>query len=201
MREWKFWDWVAYSGLSIAAMIVAADSALKSAPALLEQLPEFIHSSWWGFAPLVLILVTTGIFLARVLGTSTPKTLPLPLVAVASSNTAGEENNKLIPLREGALIAYDKLDGTLWRAATDKWHGGPEERLAFMATYLAHNAAIYGLTPPSRQSKRIRENEFRSGTFLNGGNSFRRHSDKHDAYTELTIATDDLKEAIRRMDA
>ena len=43
------------------------------------------------------------------------------------------QNSNLIPLPDAAQIAYDELDGTLWRTAADKWHGKPEERLDFMA--------------------------------------------------------------------
>jgi hypothetical protein len=73
MSHWTFWEWVAYAILFIAACITAADTGFKQSPILMEQLPHFIHSPWWGFTPVVLVLLATGILVARELEWLTSK--------------------------------------------------------------------------------------------------------------------------------
>lgn len=68
MRHWKPWDWIAYAALLTAAVILAADAALKSAPNVEVKMPTFMHSEWWAFVPVVLVLAGTAILLARNFG-------------------------------------------------------------------------------------------------------------------------------------
>ena len=69
MREWKFWEWVAYSAIFIAALLLAVDTGLRMSPTLMTELPTgFLHSPWWGFAPLGLLLIATTVFLKRAFG-------------------------------------------------------------------------------------------------------------------------------------
>lgn len=69
MREWKFWEWLAYSTLFTSAIILALDAGLKVSPTLMAELPTgFLHSPLWGFAPLVFLLLGTMILAARGLG-------------------------------------------------------------------------------------------------------------------------------------
>jgi hypothetical protein len=65
MRHWTFWEWVAYGVILVSALILAADQGFKLEPDLMRQLPEFFHSAWWGFAPLVLVVIATIILLLR----------------------------------------------------------------------------------------------------------------------------------------
>jgi len=51
MRHWTFWEWVAYAGIFVAALIIAADTGFRLAPDVMANLPAFFHSAWWGFAP------------------------------------------------------------------------------------------------------------------------------------------------------
>jgi hypothetical protein len=41
MRHWTFWEWIAYAALSVAALIIAADTGFKGAPDVMARLPEF----------------------------------------------------------------------------------------------------------------------------------------------------------------
>lgn len=109
-------------------------------------------------------------------------------------------DEKLISLPDAAQIAYDELDGTLWREQADRWPK-PEERLDFMATYIVHNAPVQGCSPPSRVRKHISQDEFRSGVIKNGGKSFQRHHESHDTFTDLALREEDLRDAIKRMKA
>lgn len=107
-----------------------------------------------------------------------------------------EPNDRFIPLREAAQQAYDEADGTTFRMGRGK---SPEDRLAIMATYLANNAVIFGVKPPSEDMKHIPLKEFRMGTFKNGGESFRKLTDTQDTYVRLCILEKHLRAAIRRM--
>ena len=109
-------------------------------------------------------------------------------------------DEKLIPLPDAAQIAYDELDGTLWREQADRWPK-PEERLDFMATYIANNAPVIGCSPPSRVRKHIPQDEFRSGVFKNGGASFQRHYESHDAFNDMAVREEDFRDALKRMKA
>lgn len=68
MSDWRFWDWVAYAILFVAAMIIAIDTGIRLSPVTWPHIPEFLHSGWWGFAPLALLIIATLILLARGLG-------------------------------------------------------------------------------------------------------------------------------------
>ena len=68
MRHWKLWDWIGYATLFVAALIVAADAALKGAPTVFSKMPDFMHSELWSFVPLALVLLGTAILLARNFG-------------------------------------------------------------------------------------------------------------------------------------
>jgi hypothetical protein len=65
VSHWTFWEWVAYGSLFVAALIIAADTSFKLAPDVMARLPEFFHSEWWGFAPVVLVVAATIILLLR----------------------------------------------------------------------------------------------------------------------------------------
>jgi hypothetical protein len=76
MGHWGYFDWIAYGALAIGAMILAAETGLSQSPSLLQRLPQFFKHPFWGLAPLVLVLVATGIFGARaggLIGSEEPK--------------------------------------------------------------------------------------------------------------------------------
>jgi hypothetical protein len=104
-----------------------------------------------------------------------------------------------IPLPEAARMAYDQLDGTLWRTVTDKWNNTPDERLSFIATYLAQHVSLVASSPPSQKQMPIPPEEFKSGVFHDGGRVFRRHFEEHDHFVDLAISRSNLKAAIKRM--
>jgi hypothetical protein len=68
MRNWGFWDWLAYACLLVGAMILAADTGLKIAPDLAGRLPSWFLNPLWGFAPLALIIFGTITLLLNSLG-------------------------------------------------------------------------------------------------------------------------------------
>src|ERR1051325_4888085 len=67
MHGWKFWDWVAYAGLFIAAIVLAADAAVKSSPTLAPAMPDWVKSEVWAFVPLLLLLLSSAILLTKVI--------------------------------------------------------------------------------------------------------------------------------------
>jgi len=67
MRNWRFWDWLAYTGVFVAAVILAADTGMRQSPEF-QKYVGFMHSAWWGFAPLILLVGATAILIARSFG-------------------------------------------------------------------------------------------------------------------------------------
>jgi hypothetical protein len=61
MSRWTVWEWIAYTGLFVAAIIIAADQGVKLSPPLFEKFSRIIRSLYWAFAPLTLILLSTAI--------------------------------------------------------------------------------------------------------------------------------------------
>lgn len=65
MREWSFWEWMAYAALALAAIIQAAEGGLKEAPQLAAKMPEILPSEISAFVPLALVVLATLILLVR----------------------------------------------------------------------------------------------------------------------------------------
>jgi hypothetical protein len=68
MAEWGFWEWVAYSALFVAAIILATDQGIKMAPDLASTARGLLANSIWAFTPLALVLIATGILVGREMG-------------------------------------------------------------------------------------------------------------------------------------
>jgi hypothetical protein len=68
MRNWTFWDWVGFSCLWVAALSVAADSAIKNSTELSKVMPQFFVGPVWPFVPLAFVLLATVVLLARGFG-------------------------------------------------------------------------------------------------------------------------------------
>ncbi len=68
MSKWSFFEWVAYAGMFIAALIIAADQGVKLSPDLLQQFSGVVHSPYWALAPLVLIVLATATLISREFG-------------------------------------------------------------------------------------------------------------------------------------
>lgn len=65
MRHWSYWEWLAYVCLFVGAVIIAADTGIRISPDLSGYLPNFFHGPIWGFAPLILVLIATGVLVSR----------------------------------------------------------------------------------------------------------------------------------------
>ncbi len=58
MTDWGMWDWIAYSGLWIAAAIIAINGALAAAPTLRRRTPGWLRSNRWSFVPITLLALS-----------------------------------------------------------------------------------------------------------------------------------------------
>lgn len=88
MREWGGWDWVAYSALWIAAIILAADSGIKDSEKLKESFSVLLQSTYWSLSPLVLVVFGTCVFILKHvgwIGLSTKKIDQIPLSVSGTS--------------------------------------------------------------------------------------------------------------------
>jgi hypothetical protein len=90
MGHWSFFDWIAYGALAIGAMILAAETGLSQSPSLLQGLPQFFKHPFWGLAPLILVLIATGILGARAAGIIGPESNSVPI-----ANTPAPDPSKV----------------------------------------------------------------------------------------------------------
>ena len=99
MENWGFFDWMTYGALAIGAMILAAETGLSQSPSIFRKLPQFFKHPIWGTAPLILVLIATGIFGARaagLIGVEKPS-------AAAIANTPPPDPAKVFLQRWGIL--------------------------------------------------------------------------------------------------
>jgi hypothetical protein len=67
MERWGFWEWLAYSGLLVGAVMVAYETALNTSPHIAAKLPS-LAASGLGFVPLALLILSGAVFLLQRLG-------------------------------------------------------------------------------------------------------------------------------------
>jgi hypothetical protein len=83
-NAWGFWDRLAYATLWIAAVIVAADTALKGSQRLAPHFDWLLENRLWSYAPLILMTLSGVVFLGKQLGwrwVTSPPTAPAAPVA------------------------------------------------------------------------------------------------------------------------
>jgi hypothetical protein len=68
MQSWGFWEWLTYSSIGVAAVILAADAALKGSPDVARSMSGLLSNRIWGFAPLALISLSAVLILAAHFG-------------------------------------------------------------------------------------------------------------------------------------
>ena len=79
-------------------------------------------------------------------------------------------------------------------------HNRPlEVRLASMATMLAARMTVLGARPPSEELVPVPREEFDLGMFRDGGNAFRHHAERADAWVGLAVHEADVRETIREL--
>jgi hypothetical protein len=103
MNKWGFWDWIAYGCLFTAALILAADQGLKGAPEVAAHLPNVLGRGLWSFAPLIFLLMATGIFLIRELGPPRVQAPSQPVVQRDASEIKTHiSSDNVLPVDEGS---------------------------------------------------------------------------------------------------
>src|SRR5215469_12028315 len=106
MSEWKFWDWIAYSGIFAAALILACDTALKGAPNVALKLPVWISSPYWSFAPLCLMFLSSAILAIKIFRAKiTPHGNKLQTV---SPNYSGAHTAAILPKAEEKRVYIEQ---------------------------------------------------------------------------------------------
>jgi hypothetical protein len=69
MRNWTFWEWVAYACLFVGALILAAETGFRISPDFLASVkPQFVQNPIWRFAPLGLIVTGSLVLIASAIG-------------------------------------------------------------------------------------------------------------------------------------
>ncbi|MFN0199798.1 MAG: hypothetical protein ACKVT0_23850 [Planctomycetaceae bacterium] len=98
-------------------------------------------------------------------------------------------------VRRGWLV-YNAMDGTTFPMN----HGRPlEVRLASMATMIAARMTVLGARPLSAELVQVPREEFDLGMFREGGNAFRRHAEREDAWVGLVVRESEVRETIREL--
>ena len=69
MKDWGFWEWVAYGTIWVGALIIAADAGFKLTGGTFRAIvAPIFESPFWAFLPLFCIVVGTIIIGSRELG-------------------------------------------------------------------------------------------------------------------------------------
>ncbi|MFH1091181.1 MAG: hypothetical protein V1742_06395, partial [Pseudomonadota bacterium] len=68
MSNWGFWNWIAYATLALSAIILAAIQGSKDMTTTPSWLPEFFSKISWNYLPLVLLIISSIIFLVKQFG-------------------------------------------------------------------------------------------------------------------------------------
>jgi hypothetical protein len=90
MSHWTFWDWIAYSCMFVAAVGLALSQLPKEAREVIESWSSVFSSPKWSFAPLVLVVIATVIFIVKTL--FTPKPIELHRTSSEESVVITPEN-------------------------------------------------------------------------------------------------------------
>jgi len=94
MRNWSFWEWIAYATLAMAAAIEAAEGGLKGAPTLAAKMPTILPSEIMSFVPLGLVVFSTFLLLIRHWLTQA-KRIRIPTRIKLQFNYANEDPDKI----------------------------------------------------------------------------------------------------------
>ncbi|WP_159728995.1 hypothetical protein [Methylosinus sp. Ce-a6] len=65
MKGWGAWDWLAFSSIWVAAIVLAADAAIKGTASLGSSIGSLLNFKLWSYIPLICLTLGTTIYLLR----------------------------------------------------------------------------------------------------------------------------------------
>ena len=68
MAAWGFFDWLTYGALAIGALVLAMETALAQSPNASAVLPGFLKRPFWGFVPVICVILATITFILSAIG-------------------------------------------------------------------------------------------------------------------------------------
>jgi hypothetical protein len=68
MSHWGFWEWLTYSCIAIAALVLAFDQAIKGSPELIARFSSLLNARTWSYAPLALICLSGLLLIGQQMG-------------------------------------------------------------------------------------------------------------------------------------
>jgi hypothetical protein len=92
MPGWGFWEWLAYICIFVAALMLAADTGMKSSDRFTAISTALRSSAWWNMAPLLMLCISAAVVLAYQVGVIAPLPSPAPIVSsspASSSDASG----------------------------------------------------------------------------------------------------------------
>lgn len=116
-----------------------------------------------------------------------------------------EKSEEYMPLLEAARAAYEEL-----RACGNSFHvkmaeqdstATPEKILEYFSIAISLEVDVFGKHQPSTRLEKIDRNEYKSGMFSDGGNTFKYYGQDKAKYVDNAIKRTDLEPAIEKLKA
>ncbi len=142
MSHWRFWDWIAYTCLGIAAAGVALAQLPKDARAMIEGWSDIFASSKWSYVPSIFFVIATAVLIIRVLTAEKPSKAKIESQAVHASPVS-------VPTHE---IRFDYLPKNMLESGWDRAY--PPDAVKPKAT-VEQDAPVQGsvtITAPERHA-------------------------------------------------
>ena len=182
---------------------------------LLVSFPEWFQSVWSLFSSEPAVPALVRFWRAIDLPVFSPYWISVPVgisifIAVFIVRVRRGAVPSYVPMIEATTRAYEELRSanSLWAATAERFAGSAlgkthEEgvRLYIATAFTTIGLPLYGRRAPSRIYERIPEKEFKRGSFLDNGASFKYFDAKFPVWVEIGVRKDNLDDAIAKMKA
>lgn len=206
MREWKFWDWVAYAALFLATGVEAFEAGLKQAPKLAIHMPDILTSEWLSFVPFFLVCVATVILVLRMV--SVALSIPRQLGRSSSGRSPGSGHVPLYPtgymspsppdcqwLSRAAPTLYGLLGKCTIRDKIDARGKDDDGIVNVVARMIGQFADIYGCRSPSNVIEQIDHSEVDNLEFSTFATLLYDKNNQRPVWSGLHVRNADLERA------
>jgi hypothetical protein len=131
MRDWTFWEWMAYGMIAVSVVVTAIEQWRKRHPRGPNlpptRIPKFFGGPIWALLPPAFLVIGTGIFLLREIGATDQRpparrslTVSVNLTKITYGVNLNNPTN--IPLSEINDACRNRLSCD-YKYSTDSWNG------------------------------------------------------------------------------
>jgi hypothetical protein len=208
MREWRFWDWVAYAALFLATALEALEAGLRQAPKVASHMPDILSADWLSFAPFTLVCVATVILVFRAASHEFHMMPASELAGAATAPAKGVETlstlGKTFPcnppdsfewLGKAAQEVYGKLGKCRVRDMVEAVGKDDNGITNVVARMIAQFADIYGHRAPSSVTAKIEHEEIDELSFHIYGARLYTPGYERMVWTNLMVKREDFARA------